>query len=550
MDNFLLSKIVEDTPKINPDIANGLAVKHMAYTDQYVDNVFRAAARDFPKGLEYVSCQRCTPKEEYDFSTGKKNNKRSFDIARSDIYLMKYFFRFNGVMLPPRYLSLPFVSDAGFITLGGSRFVISPVLADKVISLATTSVFIRLLRDKLTFERAPHNIVINGQRELVQVVWSLIYHKPSNLNKVKATVKANCSLVHYLFCKYGFTKTFQMFAKCVPIVGGEDINKENYPEEDWVICESTTIKPKGSMEVPYYGTKIKLAIKKTDFTPFMKSLVAGFFYVVDHFPQRFVPSQYNKSNTWAGFTASYLDNTRLWMVLMGHILFSGAVGEGKLYADISEHFESLDEYIDSIVFNKLKDIGYECVDIYHLFAVAIENFNEWLLKAKDNINSMYDKELGILYFVLLGVTSAIFKLHFKLKKAAAKKPLTEKDITNIMNMILKPGNIYSITSQHNGVSTVSYSGDCKYFEITSMLIPQKTSNKSGAQNDRSALTDPAKRMHVSVAEVGGYLNFTKSDPSGRSQINPHITIDEKFTIVRDPAKIPILDAVQQMLKRD
>lgn len=550
MDQYLLSRMIDDTPKINPDIANGLAVKHMAYTDEYVDGVFRAAARDFPKGLLYEGCKRCTPMEEYQFSTGKKNNKRSYDIARSDIYLMKFMFSFNGQMLPPRYLSLPFVSDGGFIVLGGSRFVISPVLADKVISLATSSVFIRLLRDKLTFERTPHNIVINGQRELVQIVWSLIYHKPSNLNKIKPTVKANCSLAHYLFCKYGFTKTFEMFAKCVPVVGGEDITKETHPEDEWVICESTTIKPKGNMEIPYYGTKIKLAIKKVDFTPFVKHLVAGFFYVVDHFPLRFAPSQFNKTTTWSNFVETYLNNTRLWMVLMGHILFSGAVGEGKLYADISEHFESLDEYIDSIVFNKLKDIGYECVDIYHLFAVTIENFNDWLLKAKDNINSMYNKELGILYFVLLGITSAIFKLHFKLKKTAAKKVLNDKDITNIMNMILKPGNIYSITSQHNGVSTVSYSGDNKYFEITSMLVPQKTSNKSGAQNDRSALDDVSKRMHVSVAEVGGYLNFTKSDPSGRGQINPHIRIDEKFTIVRDPAKMHLLDSVQQLLKRD
>lgn len=550
MDKYLLSKIIEDTPKINPLIANGLAVKRMAHTDEYVDSVFRAASRDFPKGLEYVGCLRCTPMEEYLFSTSKKNNKRGYNIARSDIYLMKFMFKFNGVMLPHRLMFLPFVGDAGFITLGGSRFVISPILADKVISLATNSVFIRLLRDKLTFERAPHNIVINGQRELVQVVWSLIYHKPSTLKRVKPTVKANCSLAHYLFCKYGFTKTFEMFGKCTPIVGGEVITKENYPEEDWVICESTTIKPKGNMEIPYYGTPIRLAIKKSDFTPFVKSLVAGFYYVVDHFPQRFLPSSPSKTNSWEEFVRTYLDNTRLWMVLLGHILFSGAVGEGKLYTDIAEHFESLDEYIDNIVFNKLKDIGYECANIYELFALTIDKFNEWLLKAKDSINSMYEKELGILYFVLLGVTSAIFKLHFKLKKAASKKELTDKDILNNMNMILKPGIIYGITSQHNGVSTVSYSGDNKYFEITSMLVPQKTSNKSGAQNDRSALTDPAKRMHVSVAEVGGYLNFTKSDPSGRGQVNPHVRIDERSTIMRDPSKVHLLDSIQEMIKRD
>jgi hypothetical protein len=536
MDQFLVEKIKEDTPKINPMIANGLATEHMKYVENYINDVFIAAAADFPKGLVYEGCQRCTPQEEFDFVTSKKNNRRTFDIAKSDIYLMKYLFSYNGVRIQPRYIYLPYVSDAGFINLGGSRFVISPVLSDKVISLGTSNVFIRLLRDKLTFERTPHNVVIDGKRELIQVVWSLIYHKPANMIKTKATVKANCSLIHYLFCKYGFTQTFQKYGKCNPVVGLDDINKNNYPEEDWIIIESTTIKPRGNYDLPYQPTQIKLAIKRSEFTQSVKNMVAGFYYILDHFPQRFIPS--------------YLDNTNLWRVLMGHIVFNGNIGEGKLLNDINEHFDSLDEYIDSIVSGKLKDIGYNCKDIYDLFSVVINNFSDWLFRAKDTINSMYDKELNILYFVLMPITSAIFKLHFKLKKAASKKILKESDIINHMSNNLKPGVIFGITSQHNGVSTVSYSGDNKFFEITSMLVPQKTSNRSGAQNDRAAINDPARRLHVSVAEIGAYLSFTKSDPSGRSQINPHVHLDEKSTIIRDPEKLELLDRTQALIKRD
>ena len=110
--------------------------------------------------------------------------------------------------------------------------------------------------------------------------------------------------------------------------------------------------------------------------------------------------------------------------------------------------------------------------------MIIANFSDWIIKAKDEINTMYDKELNILYFVLMGISSSILKLHFKLKKAAAKKKLEAKDVINIMNMNLKPGNIFSITNVHNGVSTISYSGDNKYFEITSMLVAQKSSNKN------------------------------------------------------------------------
>lgn len=535
MDQFFSDKIKGDTPTINPLIANGLATEHMKYTEDYIHNVWKAVSRDFPKGLEYVGCERCTPLEEHAHATSKKNNRRSFDIARSDTYLMKYLFRYNGVMLPPRFIYLPFVSDAGFINMGGSRFAISPVLSDKVISLGTTNVFVRLLRDKLTFERIPHNLVIDGKRELVNVVWSLIYHKPSNVDNVKSSVKAKCSLTHYLFCKYGFTQTFNIYGKCNPVVGSDDITVENYPEKDWVIAESSTIKPRGNFEQPYRPSQLKLAIRRSEFTPMVKQMVAGFFYIVDHFPSRL-----NKP---------YLDNISLWKVLMGLIVFPGNIGEGKLLQDITEHFDSLDEYIDSIVSSKLKDIGYKCETIYDLFAVVIDSFSDWLLKAKDSINSMYDKELTTLYFVLMPITSPIFKLHFKLKKAASKKVLKDTDIITHMSAIVKPGIIFAITSQHNGVSTVSYSGDNKFFEVTSMLVPQKTSGK-GAQNDRAAINDPARRLHVSVAEVGAYLSFTKSDPSGRSQVNPHIRLDEKGTIVRDIQKQALLDMVQNKIKRD
>lgn len=537
MDQYLSDKIKSDTPEINPMIANGLATYHMQYVEQYIDTVFQAVSRDFPSELKYVGCRRSTPLEEYAFITNKKNNRRIFDISRSDIYLMNYMFTFNGQPLPPRQLFLPFVNDGGFINLGGSRFAISPVLSDKVISLGMNNIFIRLLRDKLIFERIPHNIVINGRRELVQVVWSLIYHKPDTTGKIKPLVRANCALMHYLLCKYGFNYTFKHFGKCTEFhIGTTDINREKFPEDKWVIVESSTIKPKGNSDQPYQSSELKIAFKIEEFNAHVKQMIAGFFYIVDHFPTRI------KHN--------YVENTNLWRVLMGYIVFSGNIGEGKLLQDITEHFDSLDEYIDAIMVKKLQDIGYPCNNIYDLFNVVIINFSDWLLRAKDSINSMYDKELNILYYVLMPITSAIVRLHFKLKKAASKKQLKDTDVMSNMSAILKPGIIFAITNNHNGISTVSYSGDNKFFEVTSMLVPQKTSGKSGAQNDRSAINDPARRLHPSVAEVGAYLSFTKSDPSGRSQINPHVHLDPAGSIVRDPNKMQLLDRVGEMIKRD
>jgi hypothetical protein len=515
-------------------IANGLAVSHMSQTEQYIHEVIRSAARGFPEGLTYAGCARCTPNEEFQIITKKKGSKRTFDTAQSDIYLMKYFFRYKGEDLEPRYLYLPFVSDAGTIVLGGSRFNISPLLMDRVISVGVSNIFVRLLRDRLTFERMTQHYMVDGVRKTVQVAWSQIYHKNAKMKKLRPTVKANCTMMHYLLCKYGFTDAFMKFGHCKPIVGGVEINKNVYPESDWVICSSTQIKPKGCGRGFYEPSNIRVSVRKEDMSPMVQNMLGGFFYIVDHFPQLMTPE--------------WIDSRRQWMILLGHIIFSGTINAGKLYDDIEDHMTSLDEYLDSLVVTKLKEIGVPVDDIYQLFAIVIERFNDWLLGSTDKISSMYDKELSILYNVLYEITSAIFKLYFKLK-AASKKELTAKEIVATMNLTLRTGLIFSITKGHNEVSVISCPGDNKATKITSILVPQSASNRQGNRKDRAVLNDPSKYLHVSVAEVGGYSNLPKAEPSGRSRLNPHVKVDEKGVVLRKPEYVEMLDSIQTLIRR-
>lgn len=545
MDRELGRLVDGDTPKLNPLIANGLAVAHMAGVpdaqgrnvsgvEQYIDQVFRSASKGFPDGLTYVGCRRCTPQEEFAVITKKKGAKRMFDVAKSDIYMMQYFFRYKGEDLEPRHLYLPFVSDAGTITLGGSRFNISPILSDRVISVGVSNIFVRLLRDRLTFERMGQHYMVDGKRETVQVAWALIYHRNAKMKKLRATVKANCTLMHYLLCKYGFTDTFLKFGNCRPIVGGAEVNKNVYPEDEWVICSSTQVKPKGCGRGFYEPTHLRIAIRKEEMTPMVRNMLGGFFYIADHFPSRVLPE--------------YVDSKRMWMILLGHVIFSGTINEGKLYDDINDHMTSLDEYLDQLVILKLKDIGVNVEDVYQLFSIVIEKFNDWLLGATDKVASVYDKELSILYYVLYEITAAIFKLYFKLK-AASKKELTAKEITATMNLTLRTGLVFSMTKNHGEVSTISSPGDNKAFKITSLLVPQSGSNRMSSRKDRAVLNDPSKRLHASIAEVCGYANLPKSAPDGRSRLNPHLQIDPKGVVLRNPERVELLDQIQEMIKR-
>ncbi len=64
---------------------NGLATVNMEKSEEYVDSVFRSASRSFPPGLVYQGYERCTPYEEYAEITKIRNNKRAFDLAKSDL---------------------------------------------------------------------------------------------------------------------------------------------------------------------------------------------------------------------------------------------------------------------------------------------------------------------------------------------------------------------------------------------------------------------------------------------------------------------------------
>jgi hypothetical protein len=520
-------------PKFNPDIANGLAVKHLKYAEEAVDAVWRVAASGFPPGLEYVGCERCTPSEEYAIITRKKGSDCTFDIATNYMYFVKYMFKFNGVPIRPRYQQLPYAKDGGETFISGSRHIISPVLADRVISVSETTIFIRLLQAKNIYHRTPYHYAVNDEkvrREAAQVVWSNIYNGKLEADSSKNRVKAETTIAHYLFCKYGFTETLIKFANCTPITGDESvINELNYPKADWVICSSLGLRPK---YVPAFRiSPIKVAIKKTEYTPLVKSLIAGFFYCIDRFSIR-------ESHV-------EIDRPSMWRILLGILLYSADFSEGKLLADINEHISSIDKYVDGIVAEQLERIGYKCTDIYELFALILNKFDDWMLESDQKGNSKYGKELNILYFVLADINRGIFSLYFELR-SSKRTALNADKIEQLMAKHIKPGAIYSLNKSHGEVSTGGYSGDNKPLRTTAILVPQaETSNRrqSHTASGKDAL------LHLSSAEVQVLLSMSKACPSGATRVSPYLQIDDTGLILRNEDLRALIDQAQETISR-
>ncbi len=519
MDSTFAQFLDISTPKFNRTVVEGLPSYYLEEGLEYIDRVFKIAL--VHKGLKYLGYSKCTPKEEFYEVTKLRNNKRLMDISKSDIYLVKFNFEYTDFTNTTRefskYIFLPYVEDGGIMHLKGAKIHLVPVLNDKVITPNFNSLFIRLLRYRIKFFRLYHTVVMDGKKEVYNVIWSKMYNNTST-DKLPITTKAVSCITHYLLCKMGFDDAFMRFVGVVPIVVNGQVDRDIYTVSEYVVCESTQVKPKTFIDVDYVQSDMKLIIPRDKYTNEAKIMIAEFFYIVDHFPDR--------------INIDMLNNINSWRILLGHILFSGLYGENKLLNDINKHFESLDSYIDPIVIEKLEDSGYNVKDFYELMSLIHLNFNNFIIGRNNSGLNVFGKSLEVLYYVLYSITSDIFKTSFKLSKPNKKGELSCKNVIEIFNKNIKMRGISSLTSNNVCAEVVSYPGDNYYPKLTSKISEQENSPNGKSDSNKRLSLGIDKHLDPSMLETGSILFLPKSNPTPVCKINPYINIDLRSGIIK------------------
>lgn len=541
MNPKLIEYINSQTPKLNPKTANGIVVEHMKGALNYIDSVIQAIAAGFPPGFKYEGCEHVLPSEEYGELTRARDSKRNYDLARNDRYMVRFTFSYDGKEYS-KLISLPFVGEAGIMTVRGTRYVVSPVLSDKIISVDQNSkVFIRLLRTKLIFDRTPQYYLANGKRETIQVVRSKIYnHSPSGKTS-KPVIKADTILVFYLLCKYGLRQMYRQFLGFEPIIlTDEEYNPKDYPESQYKVCRSLGIKPitYKDKEYEYQPTKLVMAFTNEQYNlSATKSLTAGVFYLADHFPFLMLPES--------------VDNTDLWKIMLGQVLWSSEISHGRLLHDINEHIAGLDLYIDRVMQVKFANINMPIDDIYQLFFIIIDRFNDWLMHSINTVSSVYDKEITILNFFLSDITTMFVKFYFKIiKGASGNDGLTESKIKNALNSTLFTDDVITrLSAKHGELSVVDSASDNRIFKVTQVIVPQDKTTKGRKSDDKPSLHDRSRFLDVSIAEVCTHTSMTKAEPTGKTRLNMHLEIGDDGSIIRHPDLKEMLDSIQRELAR-
>lgn len=542
MDPKVIAGARARAPKMNPILANGIAYEQMMAIDsetgknmtcREIDKIMASNKQIWPADFKYAGNTPVTPWKHFDEITREYGSKRIANIAKSKTYMVNLNFTYKGEALFPRPLLLVAVSPGGITTLNGANYMIAPVSKDVGFSVLNNSIFIPLQRTKLTFKQKSHHYFCNGNREIMYVIWSQIHNEMGKRTKkdYDKRDRIESSLVHYFFARFGVTETFKNWAGVDVKIGyAKDFPQDKYPRDQWKVYQSAQLLGKHPT-----GEHVLVVPAEQD-SDFVKRLVAGFWYVVDTFPNRFVEP-------------SYADSTDLWKIILGHMVFGDFEHAGKIAENIKSHMYSLETTLDDSTSDELASVGLKADNIWELFRSIMTDMAHHLYASDIDETSMYNKRLTVLPYVMEDFNYAVSMFSYMFQGRRDKTEWSVQELNDGLKRSFKLNTaIRKLTSEHGEFDTLSMPGSNMVIKCTSNLVPQDRAKSSLAHN-KSLLADNTRLISASLAEVCQYRNQPKNNPDGRGRLNLFTKFRHDGLILRRDEIRDVIDGAQARFSR-
>ena len=506
--SLLADFIKEKTPKFNLQLAEGLCYHRLKTAIEYIDAAIKYNVLSKTNTrLKYLGFKELSPKEEIRYIFNKVS-KVTYDIAENNFYLVEFYFQYGDNPEVMKYhFYVPYIDKGNTMYLSGTKYLVMPVLADKVVSVGEKIIFINILTAKYSFSRSFFGVVVAGRFHRVPVINTELYKNQSK--KLADTTKAHTTVMHYLLANYGYSATMTMLLGFIPRP------VYDYDKDDKVIVKSTGVAPHGFIKSKqiYEGCNIQFLVDKDKFDERVAYCLGNVFYVLDNFPQ--------------SMSIDELDSTLVWKRLLAEIIHSGNHGLAYLNEKINAHFSDLNSAMDSITVKKLSDVGVTASTLMELLGAIFENFNSWILNSETR--SLYhSKTYEVESFVLSKITSQITRMVLDVNKEELRvkergELLEDKTVRDIFKKYFRPRNIYQIRKQTQHITSVEYPGDHLYPKFTSMVAQQESDFVS--QKKQEVNTSEKKKMIASMATVGSILGLSKKNPTPLIRANPYCPVD-------------------------
>lgn len=510
---LLSAFIKERTPLFNREMVEGLSYHRLNKGLEYIDSFIKYSTTGKTKThLMYLGYRVVTPKEEYKLTVDGKKNKYMHDIAQSDLYVVEFRFKYTGIPEEKKvYMSFPFLSKGNTMFVSGAKFLISPVLADKVISIGDNIIFVNITTAKYNFKREFHVTYVNNLVTNNPIIKTELYRNQSS--KMENTTKAVPTLIHYLLGVYGYDETMKKLLGFVPeLKYGIPADNQNK-----VVIRSIGTPPKGYIKdkLAYRPTSICAIIDKKKNNENVEYIIGNLFYLLDNFPE--------------SITIEHINNPTIWRKLLGEIIHSGNYRLEYIMEKMNTHFKDLMSDLDFITSNKIRDVGYTANNVIELLVIILLNYNKWIMSSdrKTLYNTKaYETEIYALNILISDITKTVLDIS-KEELRINGEPLEAKDFNKIMDKTIKRRRIYRLRNDKLIVSSIEYSGDHLYPKNTAVITEQEA-NPINTSTEPDASTIERKKLIGSMITVGSILGLPKSNPTPVVRVNPYVTT-EQFT---------------------
>lgn len=504
--NRLVREAMSTLPRMNEELTEGYIYHKQHLIEREFLAIVEGASESFPPQVVFNRdrSRRATPEEDFVDEVREQRKRSLRETARSDVYRYKLAFDYvhpDGRIEPlkDKFVQLPFFHRGGIFRIRGNASVAAPVLTDTALSVERTQIFIPFTRKRTTFLSTNHSIMVNGWLKQAPVVYSRLH------NKTSKSVRRLTVLMHYMLGWHGVERAFKQFfdADIIPIEGPVDRNQ--YPEDEYVHYESTGLNPFG--RGMYVSTRISFLVPVEQTSHRLDKAMGGLFYVLDR-----------AADT---VTLEELNNPRLWRRDLVNYLDLNIATPDKVNTEMDNHFETVESYMDILVKQKLRDAQIPYESAAHLFEFLISHFSR--LTATSQPNDVSDKHLEAVRPLLFGLTKCISTMMWQLITNADKpKGVT---VSNANDTIASKIYTDAITKSVmlGLVSQLDSATDCLPYGVTRTLVPQSMSTST---SDSIGASVP-RLLHWSMLPVSSYLAVTKSRPEPIGTINHFAKLDRK-----------------------
>lgn len=569
MDTWLFDRLHKETVvKPNARILRGIADEQFSHLLEYINEKLRSHSRHWPEGvdggpppLEYVETRRASPEKTAEYMVGntKKKDRSSFDLKRTRAVMLEIVLRvFGEDRVKPIWFPYP---KNNILLLENTEYFISMVLVDELFSVDKKNggrVFLKSDLDSHSFSRQHYSYYVDEFITHQTLVYTHLYknQKAKNeRNKREPPQHAECvpTILHYLCARPdsgGLSGVIKKYFGCDIFIGDENtINRLDYPVKDFCVARSAGRKPssiRGKAADGWRQCETLIAYPRTHDSVFLRDLLAGAFYVMDHYPNKLT----NKDE---------LDDPECWLPILSFLYFPWELSMEDRVTQMEQHLQNVFIYLDDNMKDKLnqnKDFDMVVADFYDVMALMVRYISPIIdSSSPGNLFNKKIRTMEFLYSDFFNKVGSAITLGFQKppKSSGATKTYSQTSISKLIGVTLHRDIAIrelkaNLGLKHKEIRQLNTATPCLAIKTTTSMILQEDV-KSGNISNVDICKREAYFAHSSIISIGSVMRQPKYRPDGRAMMNTQVILGPDYEVKPHPALSLMHEVCQRNLDR-